>query len=281
MPLLDLHTHSTCSDGLCSPRELVDLAVARGLDTIALTDHDTTDGNREFMAHAGERGIRGIAGVEISARWKGPGNCHIVGLGVPHDYAPLQEVLARTRHSRDNRIGLIVAKLREHGVDIEERDIRRAARGEVMTRPHVAQALVDRGIVSTVDEAFDRLLYKGGPGYVDRFRLEPEEAVSLLHRAGALVVLAHPDQLRIQDRDIRALVEKLIPHGLGGIEVYATSCSDTQIEEYLSIARDYHLKVTGGSDFHGESKPEHILGCYRPDVPVPGECLEGGTDGRR
>ena len=143
-----------------------------------------------------------------------------------------------------------------------------------MTRPHVARALVDRGIVSSVNDAFDTLLYKGGPGYVDRYRLKPPEAVSLLHHAGALVVLAHPDQLRIEDPEIRALIEKLIPHGLGGIEVYATSCSDMQIEQYLALARHYQLRVTGGSDFHGESKPEHVLGCYRPDTPVPRECLE-------
>jgi 3',5'-nucleoside bisphosphate phosphatase len=266
--LLDLHAHSNASDGSLSPEELVDHAISRGLGTLALCDHDTTGGIARFLSHGKGKDIRLISGVELSATW-GKGNCHILGLNVRTDYAPLEEVLSAIRDSRDNRNEKIIAKLNELGLDITLDEVSSLAGGDVVARPHMARVMLSKGYVESVQEAFDKYLAKGSPAYIDRYRLEPERAAQLLREAGATVVLAHPTQLKIDIDGLEALVEKLLPYGLAGMEIYTPYSSDDEIEAFLAVVRKHNLLITGGSDFHGESKPAHKLGYYRDDVLIP------------
>ncbi|MBD3315468.1 MAG: PHP domain-containing protein [Chitinivibrionales bacterium] len=269
--MLDLHTHSTESDGSLTPEQVIDHAVDRGISRVALCDHDTTAGTARFTAYGADKGVEAIAGVEVSATWP-KGNCHILGLGVRNDYGPLEEVLRKIRDSRDRRNEMIVAKLNELGVDVTLEEVESLAGGEVVARPHMARVMVTKGIVASVQEAFDKYLAKGAPAYVDRYRLDPDRAVLLLKEAGARVILAHPSQLRLEPEAVDELVGELKPHGLEGIEVYTPYTTGEQLPRYTAIARKHDLAISGGSDFHGESKPTHFMGYYRENVPIPEFC---------
>lgn len=269
--MLDLHVHSTESDGSLTPEQVIDHAFERGVTLVALCDHDTTAGGASFVAYGHRRGVDAVAGVEVSATWP-TGNCHILGLGVRGDYEPLEGVLQKIRDSRDRRNELIIARLNELGVDIALEEVEALAGGEVVARPHMARVMMAKGAVASVQEAFDRYLAKGAPAYVDRYRLDPEQAVELLKGAGGSVVLAHPSQLKLEPAGIDELVARLKPHGLEGMEAYTPYTSDEQLPHYLAIAEKHGLAVTGGSDFHGESKPAHFMGYYRREIPIPEGC---------
>lgn len=269
--LVDLHSHSDQSDGSLTPEDLVDHAVAAGVGILALTDHDTTAGHRRFRARAAVAGLVPIGGVEVSCAWD-HGNCHLLGLGVRDDHAPLEEALLEIRDGRNRRNARIVAKLNELGYPVTLAEIEATAGGDVIARPHMARLLEARGLVATYQEAFDRLLAKGGPAYVDRFRLEPEAAVALVTEAGGKAVLAHPPQLRLDDVGLRDLAARLQPHGLWGLEVWFTGASERQIEAYRRLADDLGLVATMGSDFHGTAKPHVAIGHYAPGKPLPGPC---------
>ncbi|MBD3320935.1 MAG: PHP domain-containing protein [Chitinivibrionales bacterium] len=273
MPI-DLHTHSNESDGSYSVEELVDYAQEQEITALGLTDHDTTAGLERFVRAAQAQGITSFPGVEISAEWKS-GNCHIIGYGVSPGYAPLEELLQETRDSRDFRNERIIRKLNEAGGDISLEEVSSLAGGEVVSRPHMARKMVEKGMVQSVQQAFDRYLAKGASAYIDRFRLEPDKAVELLCEAGATVVLAHPSQCRLAPEELKRFVKQLADAGLGGIEVYTPYTSDTQLPQYMDIARAFGLTITGGSDFHGVSKPAHKLGYYRDNTLIPDSCCEG------
>ena len=271
--LVDLHAHSSASDGSFSPRELVDFAARRNLGTLALCDHDTTSGLDEFISCSKQTAIHAVRGVELSATWK-TGNCHIVGLGVNDNYGPLEDLLQDFRDSRDNRNVKIVDRLNKAGIAVTLDEIESIAGGDVVARPHIARVMMHKGYVASTQEAFDKYLAKGAPAYVDRFRLDPENAVEILSEASAKVVLAHPSQLKLDVPELDTFVKKLAPFGLAGMEVYTPYTSDEVLDEYVAIAKKYDLYVTGGSDFHGESKPDHFLGHYRADKVIPSFCAE-------
>ncbi|MBD3343625.1 MAG: PHP domain-containing protein [Chitinivibrionales bacterium] len=273
MPI-DLHTHSNESDGSYSVEDLVAFAVQQGLTALGLTDHDTTAGLERFVRAAQAQGITPFPGVEISAEWKS-GNCHIVGYGVSPGYALLEKMLQETRDSRDFRNERIICKLNEAGVDISLEEVSSLAGGDVVSRPHMARKMLEKGYVASVQEAFDTYLAKGALGYVDRFRLEPNKAVELLCEVGATVVLAHPSQCRLEPEDLKKFVKQLTDAGLGGIEVYTPYTSDSQLPQYMDIAKAFDITITGGSDFHGASKPTHKLGYYRDNTLIPDSCSEG------
>jgi len=269
--LIDLHTHSSESDGSLTPEDLAALARREGVAAIALCDHDTTGGLARFAEAGKKYGVETIPGVEISAAWSN-GNCHILGLGLSRPHAPLEEALKKIRDGRGDRNMRIIEKLNSLGIDIHVREVKRMAGGDVIGRPHMARVMHEKGYVQSVQEAFDKYLAKGAPAYVDRFRLEPPDAVSLLRDAGCVVVLAHPAQLCLDSQGLNALVAGLIPFGLTGIEAY--SPYDGATEEYRALASQYALAVTGGSDFHGISKPDLRLGYYGENTPIPVECLD-------
>lgn len=275
--LIDLHSHSNLSDGSLSPEGLVDHALECGIGTLALTDHDTTAGLQRFLSYARDKEIRALPGLEVSATWA-KGNCHIVGIGVCDNYQPLEQILRKIRDGRDKRNERIVEKLNGLGCGITLGEVEELAGGDVVGRPHMARVMMSRGFVDSVQEAFDRYLAKGSPAYVDRRRLDPPDAVCLLREAGALVVLAHPSQLGLTMEKLDTFVGELNPHGLGAIEAYTPYSSDEEIAAYLDIAARHGLGVTGGSDFHGESKPDQKLGFFREGTPIPVEraraCVE-------
>ena len=269
---VDLHSHSDQSDGSLTPADLVDHALAAGLEVLALTDHDTTAGHDRFRARAQMVGLIPVCGVEVSCTWPHQGQCHLLGLGVRNDHAPLESALLEIRGGRDHRNERIIARLDELGYRITLAEVTARAGGDVVARPHFAQVLHDRGLVSSYQQAFDDLLASGKPAYVDRFRLDPEEAVELVTSAGGRAVLAHPPQLRLAPEGLADLARRLLPHGLWGLEVYFTGVTDAQIACYQKLAADLGLTVCMGSDFHGDAKPHVAIGHYRPGCPLPGPC---------
>lgn len=273
MHFVDLHIHSNTSDGSFSVEELIDIAVANHLSKIALCDHDTTAGINRFVSYGKEKGITAVAGIELSATWN-KGNFHVVGYGVSSGYKPLELVLQEIRDSREKRNVRIVDKLQSLGIEISLDDVETQAGGNVVARPHIAQVLKEKEYVASTQEAFDRYLAKGAPGYVDRYRLEPESAIELLKESGAKVVLAHPSQLKISLNELETLLKTLKPKGLDGVEVYTPYASDSEIFEYEKLTKKYSLFCTGGSDFHGKSKPDHKMGYYRNNVKIPEYCAE-------
>ncbi|MDR0330303.1 MAG: PHP domain-containing protein [Chitinispirillales bacterium] len=264
----DLHVHSNESDGTLSPEMLIDAAASIGVSVIALCDHDTTAGVARFVRYGESRGVRALPGIELSAKWQG-GNCHLLGLGVSAGCEPLEALLKKTRESRDKRNGLILEKLAKHGINISREQLQSEAGGEVVARPHIASALIKSGHASSHKEAFSAYLSRGGLAYVDRFRLEPAEAVKLLRDAGAFVVLAHPRQLSLESAELFDALAALKKAGLQGVEVYSPDTSDEQIRLYKELSTALCLTQTGGSDFHAPGHGGREIGYYRRSEPIP------------
>ncbi|HIE33466.1 MAG TPA: PHP domain-containing protein [Thermodesulfobacteriaceae bacterium] len=271
--MIDLHTHSTASDGTYSPAELVQLAKEVSLSALALTDHDTVEGLGEAMAAARELGVPFVPGVEISVKFDGPGHCHILGYFVDADSPVLRETLGLLQKAREERNRKMVAKLQSLGVDITLEELEDQAKGEI-GRPHFAALLVKKGVVKSVGEAFEKYLKKGAPAYVPKARLTAEEAFSAIKAAGGLAVLAHPIHLKLSPEELVRYVEELKAFGLDGIEAYYTDHTKEFTTLCLEIARRYDLVPTGGSDFHGHNKPDIKLGRGFGNLCVPDECYE-------
>jgi len=266
--MIDLHTHSTASDGKLTPAELMRHAKAVGIEVIALTDHDTLSGLEEASEEAARVGIEFIPGIEISAE-NNPGTLHMLGYFVDPSDTELEETLLWLRGGRDERNHIILAKLAELGCPLEWEEVAALAGGESMGRPHIAAAMVNRGYVATFKDAFDRYLGKGAKAYTDRVKMTPEIAIDRIRSAGGLPVLAHPQTLSLKDEDLTELVGRLSAMGLAGIEVYYYSHSDEETALYVSLAGQYGLLVTGGTDFHGPGMLETSLGVGRGNMKIP------------
>lgn len=262
--MIDLHTHSTASDGQYAPGELVQLAKAQNIDIMALTDHDTTDGLDEAI-HAGERlGVKVLRGVELSAAEYH--NFHILGYQFREKPAPLQTLCERFQKGREEKKLLILDFLHSKGIDITLEEVEDLAGGKIIGRPHFAQALVRRGYVQTNREAFDRYLETEEFHQIKIFRLSVRECIDAIKNSDGKVSLAHPYQLRLENAELEKLVKKLTGWGLDAIECYYPKHSAEQQEFYLRMAKSYGLHVTGGSDFHGEK--------VKPDVRLAQWCFD-------
>ncbi|MCA9910937.1 MAG: PHP domain-containing protein [Anaerolineae bacterium] len=261
---IDLHLHTNASDGQHTPSELIDIVRKHRLDIIAVTDHDTTAGIAEAQsASAGYPQV--IPGIELSAEDE-QGDVHVLGYFVDPNNAAFQVELQRFRSERLSRGQRIVEKLAGLNMPITWQRVSEIAGDASIGRPHIARALVEAGYVGSVREAFDRFLYNGGPAYVARYRLRPEEAIQFIHGAGGAAVLAHPGLLP----DYRAMVERLIPAGLDGVEVYHPDNNQTVRLNLKGLAQQHDLVVTGGSDFHGEAVKANLQpGATNP----PPECV--------
>jgi predicted metal-dependent phosphoesterase TrpH len=270
--MIDLHMHSTFSDGSLTPEELLVEAQKTGLSAIALTDHDTTGGLARFVAAAKEGPVRAITGVEISADFK-PGTMHMLGYFIKPESDTLEERLRWIREGREMRNAQILDKLQKLGFEISWDEIKAYAGEDVVGRPHFAQALLARGYVSDKNEAFDKYLGKGKAAYVDRRRLTPEDAVQLIVSAGGVPVIAHPFTLGLSAAETRKLLAGLKDTGLAGIEVYYSEHSAEMVELYGSMARDLGLVATGGSDFHGALAPDIRMGKGFGNLSVPDEIV--------
>lgn len=261
---VDLHTHSTASDGELDPAELIQLAVQRGLSTIALTDHDTAAGLDAAIQAARGFNFELIPGVELSADV--PHNeVHVLGYYMDWHLPHFQDMLSKFREGRYGRAEKMVQKLAALGAPISFERVKEIAGDASIGRPHVAQALLEAGHIATVTEAFDRYIGRNGPAYVERFRLTPEDAVELILSSGGVPVIAHP-------REVTNFVEPMVRAGMLGIEVHYGMYDDQTIQSLSHIARQYGLLGTGGSDFHGLNKMAHMSGLG--DVHVPPEVVE-------
>lgn len=282
---IDLHVHSTASDGTLSPSEVVREAHARGLCAIALTDHDTMDGVAEALQAGMRLGVEVIPGVELNTE-SPAGEVHVLGyFPPPEGWSPeadpaghgagvvgavidreFYDLLASRRDSRAERARKMVQRLRELGMPLSYEDVLRQAGDAPVGRPHIARALLEAGYVESVKEAFDRWLHRGGPAYVPREKLSPAEAVQAIIDAGGVPVLAHPGRI-----DGQWVIQELIDAGLEGLECYYPEHTPEQTERYLGLAREHGLVVTGGTDYHGPRSPHDAdLGS----LPVPPEAVE-------
>ncbi len=272
--MIDLHTHSTCSDGTLSPHELVRAAREAGVTHLALTDHDTVSGLAQASEEAEHLGMAFLGGLEISAEFQ-PGTMHILGYGISAADGDLHESLEYVQRARRDRNPKIVANLNRLGVAVTMEDVRAEAGGTVVGRPHFAAAMVRKGYVRSTQEAFDRYLAKGQPAYEQKVRLSPEESIRAIRSAGGVAVLAHPLQLKAED-DARldSIVAGLAGEGLQGLECYYRNHTEADTARFLALARRHGLVPTGGSDFHGSNRPRIKLGTGEGNLNVPQACWD-------
>lgn len=261
----DLHIHSNLSDGTNTPVEIVGLASAAGLITISLTDHDNVDGIEEAMEEGQRTKVEVIPGIEFTCEIP-KAEIHILGYFIDYKDKQFLEILQKIQHGRVDRIYKITEKLDKLGVKIDPKDIFSISAKKVPGRPHVARAMVKKGIVGSVKEAFDRYLDFRSPAYVSHYKLFPDEAVKLIVRSSGLAVFAHP---AISNCD--EIIPDLIASGLAGIEVYYPGYKEDRIQHYKTLAKKYGLLMTGGSDFHGEGSGREIkLG----DITISDDLVE-------
>ena len=272
MSRIDLHLHTTHSDGSLRPSDVLTLAKHANVSALAITDHDITTGIPEAMAAGEELGIDVIPGVEISS-FDGKSELHILGYWVQWDEPVFNQRLARLRESRHRRNPLIMERLREAGLDVTYDEVRSLAGTESVGRPHIAQLLMQKKYVTSAKEAFDRYLAEGKPAYVARELPTPKEAISWIREAKGVAVLAHPTWVKESGEGLRTCVSALKEAGLGGVEVHYSTHTKSQTSQYLELARRLDLLVTGGSDFHGITKPDIEVGTGRGGLKVSPRLL--------
>jgi 3',5'-nucleoside bisphosphate phosphatase len=261
---VDLHCHSTASDGTLPPREVVQLAKRSNLSALALTDHDTVAGCAEALDEARKIGVDFLCGIEISAEYPPPGTMHILGYGVDPESPALKSLTETLITGRDNRNPRIVAKLNEMGVAVTMKEWEDEAKGGVLGRPHLAAILARKGYVSSIKQAFDKYIGQGAPAYFDKERLTPRQALERIAASGGVAVLAHPMQLRTEnDAQLERVVKDLVDLGLAGIEVIHSDHDDAWVQKCAALADRFGLLKTGGSDFHGTNKKDIALGSAR------------------
>lgn len=249
---IDLHLHSFYSDGILSPGELVRMAVANGLEGIALTDHDTVEGIEEFLDHA-RHDITLIPGFEVSALHRGI-SVHILGYGVDHRNNELLSGLRKLQEGREKRNREIIGKLRDMGHDIRIEELEAVSTHGQTGRPHIARLLKEKGIVRTPNDAFTLFFGKKGPAWVKRFAYSAAESIGMIHQAGGIAVLAHPGKIDCHPGNISLFIAELTERGLDGIEVYHPSHPPAVEKKLRQIAEKYQLVLSGGSDYHGNHK---------------------------
>jgi predicted metal-dependent phosphoesterase TrpH len=276
--MIDLHVHSCFSDGDLTPEDLVQLAARSEVSALALTDHDTTQGLKPFLAacratSGTPAAVEGLTGVEISADVP-HGSMHILGYLFDPESQPLQRMLERIRTGRDERNLIILRQLRALGMALDEDALHRIAGEGVLGRPHIAQAMVAQGFVTSTSQAFSRFLARGKPGYAERYRPQPEEALRTVREAGGVPVLAHPVSLKVTRSRLVTIVEELVRHGLGGIEAYYPEHAPDVTADLVNTARMFGIVATGGSDFHGQGNPLIRLGRGFGALVVPIEAVE-------
>ncbi len=257
--LIDLHTHTNASDGTDSPTQLIDKAINRGINILALTDHDTTRGWGEaetaLLNHPSKSGMKLVLGSEISCQDDDGISIHMLGLLFDPDYQPLFEVLERTRENRHSRMERIIARLNEAGIDITIDEVNAQRKGDAtLGRPHLADALVARGHVASRDEAFAALLHNKSKFYINHYSPSPVETIKLIKAAGGVAIIAHPLASQRGRTISMDLFESLNAAGLDGIEVDHRDHSESEKSDLLRFAIEHELIVTGASDYHGTGK---------------------------
>lgn len=275
MKYIDLHVHSTCSDGTNTPAELITLAINAGLSAIALTDHDTTDGIRSAQAAATALPagtLRIIPGVELSAAYKDR-DIHILGLFIDPENAALSHALTTARENRRQRNLAMLQRLCDAGYPLKEEELQNGSDASCIGRMHFANAIVARGYAKDTAEVFQRFIGTDSPYYVPREFITPQDAISLIHSAGGLAILAHPLLYHLERSELEQLMHRLKDYGLSGLEAIYTTNSNED-EQYLrTFASRNNLLISGGSDYHGSNKPHISIGTGRGNLRIPETIL--------
>lgn len=270
--MIDLHTHTTASDGVMSPRALIDYAVECGIEVLAICDHDTVGGLVEGAAYSAGKNIEFVPGIEFSIAYE-PGTFHLVALFIDYENEALKRKLNILSERRSSRTERILEDLLAHGIDISMDEVLKESGGGVLGQPHIARVLVKRGYAPDFPSVFKNFLEEGLPGYVPKEKMSFEEAVDLIKKAGGIAVLAHPASLEIDDeKELRKFLSSLVAGGLEGIEAYCEIHSPEQTRFYLDIAKEFNLLVSGGSDFHGDKKER--IGYYNETSPIPDDLYK-------
>jgi len=259
---VDLHIHTSASDGTKSPENIVDMAIENKLSVIAVTDHDTTASVPAALSYTENKDISVIPGIEISTSFAGQ-SIHILGLGINHTNEQFQKVLEKIQHGRNMRNPRIIQLLNIAGLDLTLQDALDCAGGKILGRLHIAQAMLNKGYVQSIDHAFKRFLTKGTIAYVERYRPDPDEATSLIKDAGGVPVLAHPGLMKFDNiSTLKSHIKRLKNMGIEGIETHYPTHSPELFSSLSEIAEELNLLETGGSDYHGMHKPNRIgFGC--------------------
>jgi hypothetical protein len=274
MGYVDLHLHTTASDGVLSPSGVVRYAKAKGLQAIAITDHDTIEGCEEGLSEGERIGFEVIPGIEISAEYS-PGSMHILGFFLDIHHPLLNERLEYLQKARGERNPKMVARLNQLGIEVTYEEVLKASGGGQVGRPHFANVLLEKKVVRSFQEAFDRFLKKGAPAYVDKFRFTSKEALHFINEAGGVAVLAHPNTLGVNGySELEKLIVRLADEGLKGIEVYYPEHSAVEVAQYKTLADRYSLVSTGGTDYHGIEKNELDIGVGRGEMKLPYSIVE-------
>jgi hypothetical protein len=274
--VIDLHSHTNESDGTFTPLELVELAVERGVEALAISDHDTFAGYNQALPEAQKRGLDLVCGIELSTRVQGTRSHSVHLLAYFLHQKPAEEFCAwleELLEGRRDRNRRLIASLRDKGVDIELAEVERLGR-TLTGRPHFARILIDKGYATGFDDAFRSYLGESAPTYVERFAPYVPDTIGRVRQAGGLPVLAHPIRLGIRDAAAEeAFISEMRDAGLGGIEVFHSDHRPADVERYARIARKFKLLVTGGSDFHGANKPNISLGTGQGNLNIPMSVL--------
>jgi predicted metal-dependent phosphoesterase TrpH len=277
--VIDLHVHSTVSDGSDPPQRIPELAAAAGCSAVALTDHDRLDGIPAAQDRASALGLGLVSGCEISCELS-PGTMHVLIYFVEPGDGPLQDELVKLQRARDERNAQLVTRLQALGLPVTLQEIEQEAGGQGVGRPHVAAVLVRNGLATSIQDAFDRYLAKGQPGYVEKVRLEADQAVRLAIASGGVPVLAHPLSLALAAPELERMVQELVGVGLAGLEAVYGRYAPEERDDLCELARRHDLVATGGSDYHGSYKPDLAVGTGRGDLDVADEVL-GRLEARR
>lgn len=277
---IDLHIHTTASDGTLQPTEIITKAQSLGLSAISITDHDTIDGSKEAINSGIPASVQFLTGVELSVsppeNFTTSGSMHILGYAFNPENHALNQALEKLRFARENRNPKIIKCLNSIGINISINEIINEFHVEgQLGRPHIARFMVKKGFAKSINDAFTKYLGNGKPAYVDKYRLDCEKAIEIILDAGGIPVLAHPKLVQLKkDNDLEALVIKLTEKGLKGIEAYYPEHNHKDTVRYLNIAKRLGLAVTGGTDFHGALKPDISMGYGKGDFFVPYELYE-------
>ncbi len=271
--MIDLHVHSDVSDGTYTPTELVEYALQKGLTAMALTDHDTVDGVEEALRAAEGTGLELIPGVELSAEYRGR-DIHILGLYLDYRSEKFRAYLQEFKDTRDMRNVKMAERLTAHKMPVTVEELKAEYGDAVLTRAHFAKFLKKKGFVNSYDEAFMRFLGDDKPCYVPRERITPEGAVKLIHEAKGIAVLAHPLLYHLGMDELEVLVKQLKSYGLDGIEAIYSMNKGRDERRMKELAEKYGLLITGGSDFHGATKPHIDLGTGQGNLLIPAALLK-------
>lgn len=280
---IDLHIHSSASDGTLTPAQILDLAQAQHLGAIAITDHDTIDGAKEALQVGIPSSLHFLTGVELSAApppfVRCSGSFHILGYGLRLDDDELNQTLLVLQHARENRNPAIIDRLGRLGFGMTLAEVVGMVGQSQIGRPHIARVMLKKGYVHSIDEAFDRYLGTGKPAYVDKYRISCQRALDIIRGAGGIPILAHPYLLSVKDpAEVEKLVVALKKIGLEGIEALYPEHPPQATAYYKELADRHHLIITGGTDFHGSLKPEIQLGIGTGDFRVPFALFERLND---